>query len=154
MCKYHCRYLRSGPQIDTYRPTINGALMAQYLMTLLGNQAPGVMLGAPENGRLGDYVFDQEGQSSSLCLYYLSLPWKHLALDQIITQIMENSNANRPVPASEEIVNNLPREVLTEMCKQVIYGLLICMLINFDSSYASKRLCSMQGPIQARNGRS
>ncbi len=34
---------------------------------------------------------------------------------------MENSNGNRPVPASEEIVNNLPRDVLTEGCEQVIY---------------------------------
>ena len=40
------------------------------------------------------------------------------ALDQVITQIMEQSNANRPVPATEEIVEKLPREVLMEGCKQ------------------------------------
>jgi len=43
---------------------------------------------------MGDYVFNQE------------------ALDQIITQLMEGSNAHRPVPATDEIINNLPREVL------------------------------------------
>jgi len=45
-------------------------------------------------GRMGDYVFNQE------------------ALDQVITQLMENSNAHRPVPATEEIISNLPRNVL------------------------------------------
>lgn len=39
------------------------------------------------------------------------------ALDQIISQIMENSNAHRPVPAPEEVVAKLPREVLMEGCK-------------------------------------
>lgn len=50
----------------------------------------------PERGRLGDYVFNQE------------------ALDHILTQLMENSNASRPVPATEEIIDKLPREVLEE----------------------------------------
>jgi len=50
--------------------------------------------GGSESGRMGDYVFNQE------------------ALDHIITQIMDNSNTNRPVPATEEIINMLPREVL------------------------------------------
>ena len=39
-----------------------------------------------------------------------------LALDQIITQLMENSQAH-PVPATEEIMEKLPREVLEEGCK-------------------------------------
>lgn len=39
-----------------------------------------------------------------------------IALDQIITQIMENSNANAPVPATEDIMKNLPRTVLEEGC--------------------------------------
>jgi hypothetical protein len=42
------------------------------------------------------------------------------ALDQVITQIMEHSNAHRPVPATEEIIENLPREVLMEGCKQPV----------------------------------
>ncbi|KZT72871.1 hypothetical protein DAEQUDRAFT_808844 [Daedalea quercina L-15889] len=86
-------------------PGIAGPLMAQYLLTMLSNR-PGhgmsdffPFMGMPEgaeSGRWGDYVFNQE------------------ALDQIITQIMENSNAGRPVPATEEIMAKLPREVLEE----------------------------------------
>lgn len=87
-------FIHSGPQTDHERPSIAGARMAQYLMAMLGNG--GTRLGMPGNGRMGDYVFNQE------------------ALDQIITQMMENSNANRPVPATEELVENLPREVLLE----------------------------------------
>lgn len=40
-----------------------------------------------------------------------------LALDQIITQIMENSNSHAPVPATEEIMDKLPRSILEEGCK-------------------------------------
>jgi hypothetical protein len=42
------------------------------------------------------------------------------ALDQVITQIMEHSNGHRPVPATEEIIEKLPREVLMEGCKQPV----------------------------------
>jgi hypothetical protein len=42
------------------------------------------------------------------------------ALDQVITQIMEHSNAHRPVPATEEIIEKLPREVLMLGCKQPV----------------------------------
>jgi hypothetical protein len=36
--------------------------MAQYLSAVLGNHDQGRMLfGMPENGRMGDYVFNQEG---------------------------------------------------------------------------------------------
>jgi len=83
---------RDGPG----RQDISGVLMAQYLMALLGNHDLPIFGGMPENGRMGDYVFNQE------------------ALDQIISQIMENSNAHRPVPATEEIIQKLPREVLIE----------------------------------------
>ncbi|KAJ7269435.1 hypothetical protein B0H12DRAFT_1095831 [Mycena haematopus] len=78
---------------------INGPLMARYLMALLGREhmtdvfARG-MADGPQAGRMGDYVFNQE------------------ALDQIITQLMESSNNSRPVPATDEIMENLPREVL------------------------------------------
>ncbi|TFK19980.1 hypothetical protein FA15DRAFT_673954 [Coprinopsis marcescibilis] len=76
------------------------APMMAYLLALLGSRDPLTALvaggsGMPENGRMGDYVFNQE------------------ALDQIITQLMENSNAHRPVPATDEIINKLSREVLT-----------------------------------------
>ncbi|KAJ7597444.1 hypothetical protein C8J56DRAFT_920075 [Mycena floridula] len=76
---------------------ITAPLMTQYLMALLGRDpafGPAGMGDAAGRGRMGDYVFNQE------------------ALDQIITQIMANDNSNRPVPATEEIVDNLPREVL------------------------------------------
>jgi len=97
------------------RAAITGPMMAQYLLALLGSQRPGGMSagggmdGDPfaglfgrlragaehgNNGRWGDYVFNQE------------------ALDHIITQLMENSNSGRPVPATDEIITNLPREVL------------------------------------------
>ena len=42
------------------------------------------------------------------------------ALDQVITQIMEQSNAHRPVPATDEIMAKLPRELLEEGCKQPV----------------------------------
>ncbi|KAF8236775.1 hypothetical protein L208DRAFT_1450868 [Tricholoma matsutake] len=80
-------------------PTITGPVMAQYLMALLGQRDPsndifGRGIGDLSDGRMGDYVFNQE------------------ALDHIITQLMENSNAHRPVPATEEVITQLPREVL------------------------------------------
>ncbi|TFK56457.1 hypothetical protein OE88DRAFT_1729954 [Heliocybe sulcata] len=92
---------------------IAGNLMMQYLISMLG-QRPGTrgpgtgagadplgglfgpMLGGAEEGRWGDYVFSQD------------------ALDQIMSQLMENSNAHRPVPASDEVVNKLPKEILED----------------------------------------
>lgn len=88
--------------------SIAGPLMAQYLLSMLASRSPGGIRGDPfgglgvnfgegaESGRWGDYVFNQE------------------ALDQIITQIMENSNSSRPVPATEEIMSKLERQVLEE----------------------------------------
>lgn len=111
---------RSPNSNDQDGPTIQGHLMAQYLMNLLSqHDFPPGFIGAPEGGRMGDYVFNQEGiilstkRNSSVWLNFF-MP----ALDQVITQIMEQSNANRPVPATEEIVEKLPREVLMEGCKQ------------------------------------
>ncbi|KAK2461427.1 hypothetical protein APHAL10511_005890 [Amanita phalloides] len=79
--------------------SIAGPLMMHYIMALLGHNDPTFdmfsHMGA-EGGRMGDYVFNQED------------------LDQIITQLMEGANTNRPVPASEEIINNLKRDVLLE----------------------------------------
>lgn len=43
-----------------------------------------------------------------------------VALDEIITGLMENSNSTRPVAAPEEIIENLPREVLEKGCTQTI----------------------------------
>ncbi|GJE89609.1 E3 ubiquitin protein ligase [Phanerochaete sordida] len=94
---------RNGGPRSPGRDTIDGPLMFQYLLAMLhnptrnGNMAElfeGMPQG-PEAGRFGDYVFNQE------------------ALDQIITQLMENSQGH-PVPATEEVMQKLPREVLTE----------------------------------------
>ena len=76
-----------------------------------------------ENGRMGDYVFNQEGESAfavldSLCVYKHDIDTVYEALDQIITQIMENSSAH-PVAATEEIIDKLPREVLEEGCAYI-----------------------------------
>ncbi|CAL1694479.1 unnamed protein product [Somion occarium] len=99
-------FIQRAPQGGQGGPdheTINGPLMFQYLLAMLSQGrnggTPGVLPGmfppGAEGGRWGDYVFNQE------------------ALDQIITQLMENSQSH-PVPATEEIMQKLPREVLTE----------------------------------------
>ncbi|KAJ7651662.1 hypothetical protein DFH06DRAFT_1207719 [Mycena polygramma] len=87
------------PPGDGPAGAITGPIMARYLMALLGREHLTEMFARGMGdealpGRMGDYVFNQE------------------ALDQIITQLMENNNAGRPVPATEEIIENLPREVL------------------------------------------
>ncbi|KZV70976.1 hypothetical protein PENSPDRAFT_752111 [Peniophora sp. CONT] len=85
--------------------TIGGNLFAQYLLSMLANHGgqgangtpfPGLMGDLPENGRWGDYVFNQE------------------ALDEIVTQLMEGNNTSRPVPATEEVMKKLDRTVLEE----------------------------------------
>ena len=92
----------------------------QYLVSLLGqaNQPLTSMFmgGMPDSGRMGDYVFTQEGECQSLdeMLSLFLIFFFHPALDQIMTQIMENSNSHRPVPATEEIIQKLPRHVLEE----------------------------------------
>jgi E3 ubiquitin-protein ligase RNF115/126 len=70
-----------------------------------------------ESGRWGDYVYNQEGKPLIGKWSNWQLNNVTLALDQIITQLMENSNANRPVPATDEIIEKLPQEVLLEGCK-------------------------------------
>ncbi|OAX40082.1 hypothetical protein K503DRAFT_855607 [Rhizopogon vinicolor AM-OR11-026] len=103
MSEFMRRDNQSGPRQPG---DITGPMMAQYLLALLGQGPTGrgvdpftELFAGPEggasSGRWGDYVFNQE------------------ALDQVITQLMENS-AGRPVPATEEIISNLPREVLME----------------------------------------
>ncbi len=78
------------------------------------------MPGGPESGRWGDYVFNQEGTSVFLFIQNSGSPHDWCtALDHIISQIMENSNAHQPVPASEEVTEKLPRVVLEEGCMSV-----------------------------------
>lgn len=94
---------RGAPGEDRY--PIGGSLMAQYLLAMLTQRVGregladpfnGFSFLGPEDGRMGDYVFNQE------------------ALDQIISQIMEQGNSSRPVPATEEAMQELHREVLEE----------------------------------------
>jgi len=103
-------YLRNQniSEEDAQRRSIPGALMAQYIMTWLGGGRQGMRGTSPFFGpfgtmggddgpdRLGDYVFSQD------------------ALDQILTQLMEGANSTRPVAATEDIIDNLPRAVLEE----------------------------------------
>lgn len=116
------------PDPETRREvdTIDGSLMMQYLLAMLANRpgrgglndAFGGLMGMPggaENGQFGDYVFNQEGNGSTTNLPSIVTNSKP-ALDQIISQIMENSNGHAPVPATEEVMNNLPRTVLEEGC--------------------------------------
>jgi len=128
------QYLRRGPEPRTQerpdRAVIAGPMMAQYLMALLGAQRPGLTrdggglgedpftelifgsLGPHDaegvNGRWGDYAFNQE------------------ALDQIITRLMESANSGRPVPATNEVIGNLPREVLEEGSPRLQQDCAVC----------------------------
>jgi hypothetical protein len=47
---------RTGPPRE---PLENPVLLRQYLLSMLGFPSS---IGGPENGRMGDYVFSQEGQ--------------------------------------------------------------------------------------------
>jgi E3 ubiquitin-protein ligase RNF115/126 len=86
---------------------ISGPMMAQYLFALLGGmprrhgagEDPFGAMFSPESGRMGDFVFSEQ------------------ALDQIVSELMENSNAHRPVPATDEVTEKLPKEVLVDGCK-------------------------------------
>lgn len=112
-------------------------------MSLLGQTnhplMPLFMGGMPESGRMGDYVFSQEGaysrRTSNKCHFLTSCP----ALDQIITQIMESTNAHRPVPATEEIIEKLPREIL-EVGSTSILCFMRAHIINFDPHSSSQAL--------------
>ena len=73
------------------------------------------------------------------------------ALDQVITQIMEHSNAHRPVPATEEIIEKLPREVLMEGCKQPVPLRHLLSIQPCHSEDARTRLCCLQRTIYIGN---
>lgn len=63
-----------------------------------------------------------------------------------MTQLMENS-AGRPVPATEEIINNLPRDVLVERCLLLsvpftlapYYHLLLAPLLDKDCAVCKEQ---------------
>ena len=115
------------PPIDTiarYRRDndigITGPLMAQYLSALMSMRGGVDPFASGNQGRWGDYAFTQEG-TLALSLSHGHTLTRRLdtALDQIITQLMENSNSSRPVPATEDIMSKLPREVLEVGCASV-----------------------------------
>jgi E3 ubiquitin-protein ligase RNF115/126 len=64
------RFLRSAPPSSNNgdnrdNPQISGPLFAQYLISLLGQTDHPLLPmvgGMPESGRMGDYVFSQEGE--------------------------------------------------------------------------------------------
>jgi E3 ubiquitin-protein ligase RNF115/126 len=131
-----------GPPTPGSPAEIPGPLMAQYLLGLLsgmphqhnheGGASPFAAMFGPENGRWGDYAFSQD------------------ALDQIMTEIMENSNAHRPVPATDEIINNLPRDVLEEGCTSRDHLIILTTLISWTSSSVDREgLCCMQRAVQS-----
>jgi len=57
------RFVNSNTPPGQGRPAIPGALLTQYLMSMLGNHDHATF-GMPENGRMGDYVFNQEGKTT------------------------------------------------------------------------------------------
>ncbi|KAI0348286.1 hypothetical protein BDW22DRAFT_1480109 [Trametopsis cervina] len=106
LSEYVSRNSPTRPGFPPEDEAINGPLMFHYLLSMLqqqpgGRRGPmadffgGMLPPGAESGRMGDYVFNQQ------------------ALDEIITQIMENSSSH-PVPATEEIMNKLDRDVLEE----------------------------------------
>jgi len=63
------------------------AFLRHIIMSVLGGQGG--------SGQYGDYVFDNE------------------ALDQILTQLMEQSQGDKPVPAPDDMIGRLPRARVT-----------------------------------------
>jgi len=158
---FHVRFLRGTGQPNNHpgrdpqrEPSnISGPLFMQYLLSLFGQadhpMASMFMGGMPDNGRMGDYVFTQEGDCQPLD--QLPFPDLHSALDQIMAQIMENSNSHRPVPATEEIIEKLPRQVLEEASTSISILSSPVNITHFPPrSSVVQRLCSMQRSIPAR----
>lgn len=74
-----------------------------------------------------------------------------IALDEIITQLMENSNSGRPVPATDEIIAKLPRELLLLGCKRITASCAFYLIYSLlHSGTIGKRLCRVQGAIHDR----
>jgi E3 ubiquitin-protein ligase RNF115/126 len=84
-------YGSGRPDRDTDAPPapMQGGFLRHILASVFGGAPMG------DNGQFGDYVLNNE------------------ALDQIISNLMEQSNGNRPVPAPEDMVDKLPRIVVT-----------------------------------------
>jgi len=86
---------------------------------ILSMNPPGIF---GSDGRHGDYAYTQE------------------ALDQIITQLME-TNPHRPVPATDEIIEKLPREVLEYGSPLLQKDCAVCKdQFNIDSEDAEEQI--------------
>ena len=145
---YH-RFLRSSPvrspnPDDHDRPTIQGHLMAQYLMNLLSQHdvSQGFLGGNLENGRMGDYVFNQEGiiiisgnNSSAWLNYHVSVGSSNYS-DNGTFQCTSTSPSNI-------IIEKLPREVLMEGCKQLVPLRHLMSIQLCHSEDARTRLCCL-----------
>jgi E3 ubiquitin-protein ligase RNF115/126 len=131
---------------------ITGPIMARYLMALLGREhltdmfARG-MADGPQAGRMGDYVFNQEGWSPPATASELILTFCK-ALDQIITQLMETSNSSRPVPATDEIVEKLPREVLEVGCASLFLFLGVTLTLFYLAPTLDKDCAVCKDPFK------
>lgn len=107
---------------------------------MLGSRmAPG---GAP--GRMGDYVFSQEGMSrDSLNCSFLSEFRCVAGLEQIMNQLMENGS--KPVPLAETEIDRLPRDKLraTRMSPILVFEIRQLMLSITTRSFTWKRLSNL-----------
>lgn len=56
------------------------------------------------------------------------------ALDQILQQLMEGNNSTRPVPATDEIMEHLPREVVQEGSEWFVCRLSFLIIAKVSSS--------------------
>lgn len=147
-----------------------GDIGGDPLMNIFGRLALGGGLGAlggglggegqaNGGGRWGDYVFNQEGTSmTSSHINVFRNTDNRTALDEIITQLMENSNSGRPVPATDEIIDNLPRETLSAGCTscglRIHYVLIDCLQHRYFkeiAQYVKSNSLSTQKTLQRRS---
>jgi len=68
----------------------------------------------------GEIMFSIKKVYSFICDLLLEVIICYIkpALDQIITQIMENSHSTRPVPVTDAAMEKLDRQVLELSCKE------------------------------------
>lgn len=73
------------------------------------------LFGAPmgsQDGQFGDYAVTNEGMCAVLPIAHHSINFHargFSALDRIITQLMEQSNGDKPVPVPDDMIERLPR---------------------------------------------
>lgn len=70
---------------------------------------------------MGRLCIQPGGYVQALMVKYMNASPSLSALDEIISQIMENSNSSHPVPATEEVMEKLDRSVLEEGCTSTCF---------------------------------